>query len=296
MTIEPFLTVFTPTYNRAHTLPQLYASLCRQTAKAFIWLIVDDGSTDDTKAVVQSWIDEGIISIVYHKQENGGKQRALNTGVKLCTTECFLCVDSDDYLIDDAVNLLSESWLEVRDNPSVSGIIAMHGLDAQTPVGTFLPKDIKFSPLTDLYLKHGFSGDTKLMFRTAILSQFPYDVVEGEKFIPENYVYLQIDQKYTMYLVHKIIGIGGYQEDGYSKSIHKVIYKNPKSYMKVKKLSMDLAPSTKYRFMNAINLLSAYFIIHRKERNFAWNLYTLAAYVPGLLLYAIRFSKYAREA
>lgn len=295
MVTEPFLTVFTPTYNRAHTLPQLYASLCRQSCKLFMWLIVDDGSSDTTEVLVQSWISQGNIIIKYYKQENGGKQRAHNTGVAHCETECFLCVDSDDYLVDDAVQILSDSWLKVRDNSSVSGIIAMHGINHNEPIGNFLPKEITFSPLTDLYRKHGFSGDTKLMFRTAILRQFPYEVAEGEKFIPENYAYLQIDQKYTMYLVHKIIGIGGYQEDGYSKSIHKVIYRNPKSYMKVKKLSMDLAPTSKYKFLNAINLLSAYFIVHQKERNFSWNGYTLAAYLPGFLLYMIRFKKYAHE-
>jgi glycosyltransferase involved in cell wall biosynthesis len=269
--------------------------LCRQTCKTFIWLIVDDGSTDDTEAVVQSWIAEGIIKIRYLKQENGGKQRAHNTGVRFCTTECFICVDSDDYLTDDAVMTLSESWLKVRDNSSVSGIVAMRGFDSLKPLGAFLPKDVTFSPLTDLYLKHNFYGDTELMFRTTILQQYPYDVVEGEKFIPENYVYMQIDQRYTMYLLHKIIGIGGYQEDGYTKSIHKIIYRNPKSYMKVKKLSMDLAPSAKYRFMNAINLLSAYFITNGKERNFSWNQYTVSAFFPGLLLYLIRFRKYSRN-
>ncbi|MEA4866748.1 MAG: glycosyltransferase family 2 protein [Sphaerochaeta sp.] len=296
MVNDPFLTVFTPTYNRAHTLPQLYASLCRQCCKSFIWLIVDDGSTDTTELLVQSWIVEGKIAIKYYKQENGGKQRAHNTGVALSETECFLCVDSDDYLVDDAIQVLSDSWLDVRENSSVSGIIAMRGINQDEPIGSFLPKGILFSPLTELYQKHGFSGDTELMFRTSILRQFPYDVAEGEKFIPENYAYLQIDQQYTMYLVHKIIGIGGYQEDGYSKSIHKVIYKNPKSYMKVKKLSMDLAPTSKYKFLNAINLLSAYFIVHRKQRNFSWNGYTLAAYLPGFLLYMIRFKKYAHEA
>lgn len=292
MTDLPFLTIFTPTYNRAHTLGQLYASLCQQTCKEFMWLIVDDGSTDETETLVASWISEGKIRIMYHKQANGGKQRAHNTGVALCQTEAFQCVDSDDYLIDQATEYIHETWKTIHGNESVSGIIALKGYDDHTPMGKALPKGIRYSPLTELYWKHGFTGETSLIYRTTVLRKFPYEVAEGEKFIAESYAYLQIDQEFTMVLLDKIINICGYLEDGYTKSIHKVIYHNPKSYMKLKKLSMDLAPDAKLRFADAIRLLSAYFILHRRERNFPWNLYTTAAYLPGYVLYLYRFSRY----
>lgn len=295
MASEIFLSIFTPTFNRAHTLGQLYASLCRQTSDQFIWLIVDDGSTDDTESLVKTWMTEGKIRIVYHKQANGGKQRAFNTGVQLCATDCFFCVDSDDYLTDNAVESICHAWMSICDNMSLSGIIALKGHDIHTPMSTPFPAGIQFSPLSELYVKHKFSGETALVYRTSILRKFPYEVAEGEKFIAENYVYMQIDQSFSMLLLDKIINICGYLEDGYTKHIFRVIYNSPRSYMKLKILSMDLAPSIRIRFIHAIALLSAYFILRKKERNFPWNLYTIAAYLPGYLIYLHRFRKYARQ-
>src|SRR5690606_35774747 len=96
------ITVFTPTYNRAHLLPRLYESLCRQTSKDFLWLVIDDGSVDNTKEIVQSWIKENIIQIEYHFKENGGMHTGHNMAIKNIKTELCMCVDSDDYLLDDS--------------------------------------------------------------------------------------------------------------------------------------------------------------------------------------------------
>lgn len=295
MSHDPFLTIFTPTYNRAYILPQLYESLRRQDSSDFVWMIIDDGSSDETEHLVQKWIDEHLLSIVYHKQENGGKQRAHNKAVSLAVTECFLCVDSDDFLTDDAVRTLKQAWDMVRDHQRVSGVIAMKGYDANTPMSSALPKGIEFSPLTKLYQRYGFSGETVLMYRTALLKQYPYDVADGEKFISESYVYVQIDRLYTMYIVPKILNICGYQEDGYTKNIYKIIVRNPISYMRLKKMSMDLSSSPKYKMYSAINLLSAYFILKRRHKNFQWSIYTLLAYLPGYFLYRIRFSKQVKN-
>ena len=104
------LTVFTPTYNRAYTLGRLYESLCRQSNKNFEWLVVDDGSKDGTEELIKSWQSEEKISIRYIYQENGGKMRAHNRGVKSTETELFVCVDSDDYLVDDGIEKILSFW------------------------------------------------------------------------------------------------------------------------------------------------------------------------------------------
>ena len=104
------LTVCTPTYNRAHTLPRLYESLVRQTSQDFEWLVVDDGSTDNTRELVDGWVAEGRIRIRYVYKENGGKPSAHNLGVRLAAGELFFCVDSDDYLTDNAVELILSAW------------------------------------------------------------------------------------------------------------------------------------------------------------------------------------------
>ena len=119
------LTVFTPTFNRAYTLDNTYRSLVRQPNKSFIWLIVDDGSTDNTKAVVDDWICENKISIEYHYQENAGKMVAHNWASQLCKTELFLCLDSDDQLTDTAVEDVISFWEKHRnDRDDLLGIIA----------------------------------------------------------------------------------------------------------------------------------------------------------------------------
>ena len=101
--MEKRITVFTPTYNRKYILPKLYDSLCCQERKDFLWLIVDDGSTDGTEELVRQWMSDSVLDIEYHYQENRGKMAAHNEGVRLCTTELFVCVDSDDLLASPSV-------------------------------------------------------------------------------------------------------------------------------------------------------------------------------------------------
>lgn len=295
MPFKKILTIFTPTYNRAYILPKLYESLVSQTCGDFKWLLVDDGSTDETEELVAKWISDSLLEIKYVKQENGGKQRAHNRAVSLCDTELFLCVDSDDYLIDTAVESFIEAWNPIREDYSVSGIIALKGYDFMTPIGTGLPKGVVFSPLSHLYQKYGYKGETALLYRSSILKNYSYDVAAGEKFITESYIYMQIDQKYRMYILNKILNICGYQEDGYTKNIYKVIYNNPISYMRLKKLSMDLSSSLKFKYLNAINLISASFIVGSKEKNFRWDRYTLPAILPGYIVYILRFKRFKKN-
>lgn len=134
------LTIFTPTYNRAHTLPVLYESLKSQTSRDFVWLIVDDGSTDATQELVESWIALAEVPIRYFLTKNGGKARAHNFAVDRLDTELFLCVDSDDYLLPRAVSLLLERWTVLRADESLAGVIFLRGSDATTPIGTFMPQ------------------------------------------------------------------------------------------------------------------------------------------------------------
>ena len=123
----PTLTVFTPTYNRADKLKRVYESLKRQTDKDFCWLIVDDGSADDTVGAVASMKEEKIVDITMIHRENGGKMRAHNTGVTACDTELFLCLDSDDWLTDTAVRDILDAWQDIRGRDEYAGIIAYKG-------------------------------------------------------------------------------------------------------------------------------------------------------------------------
>lgn len=245
------LTIFTPTYNRAYILEKLYISLTVQNNKKFRWLIVDDGSNDNTEELVKKWKEEKKIDIKYFRQENGGKQRAHNKGVELCDTELFLCVDSDDYIVKDSVDTILEKWKEVCGNKKVAGIIALRGKDEKNPLGTEMPKR-KYSTLGDLYSKYKFRGDTSLVYRTDILKQFPYWVANGEKFIGEGYVYQQIDQNYYMALLPEIIIVCTYLNDGYTKNVRKLTKDNPVSYTELKRMTICCSKKWSERFYHTI--------------------------------------------
>ena len=122
------VTVFTPTYNRAYTLERLYNSLVEQTNNSFVWLIVDDGSTDNTAQLVNKFIAENKINIQYHCQENAGKSQAHNKGVALCETELFVCVDSDDYLAPNAIERVTHHWNYAKSLENCIGIFALRSL------------------------------------------------------------------------------------------------------------------------------------------------------------------------
>lgn len=281
------LTVFTPTYNRAYILEQAYKSLINQTNKSFVWLIVDDGSTDNTESLVKEWIKEDKIEIKYYKQKNGGKQRAYNKAIKLTNSELFICLDSDDYFTEYAIEILLNSWEKIKDMNKVAGIIALRGLNEKNPIGTYMPQNVTFSTLRGLYDKYGFKGDTALLYRTKILKKFPFKVAEGEKFIGEDYVYDQIDQNYEMYLLNEIIYICEYLDDGYTSNVRKLIRNNPKSYMLLNKQKINFSDNIKSKFINTVKYLVGGIL--NKERNLIKNspnkILAFLAFLPAYLYF-----------
>ena len=226
--LEKKLTVFTPTYNRAYLLPQLYKSLTEQTSKAFTWIIVDDGSTDDTGSLVSGWINEQVIDIVYIKQENGGKMKAHNVGVEHTKTELFVCVDSDDWLVPTSVEMIINEWskLSQESKSRIAGIIAYRGKNEYEVMETAFPTGCSESGLYQLY-EAGFRGETTLIFKTEIIKRYPFPIIEGEKFITEAYIYDQIDWKYSYYLLPVIIIVCEYRNDGLTRNSLKLKFENP---------------------------------------------------------------------
>ena len=160
------LTIFTPAYNRAHTIGRTYESLCRQTCKDFEWLIVDDGSKDNTRELVEGWIAENKIPIRYIYQQNQGMHGAHNTAYRNITTELNTCIDSDDYMPDDAVEKIVTFWKEHGSN-EVAGII---GLDADFQgniIGTIF---IEKQTTLGIFYAQGGKGDKKMFYRSEIIN------------------------------------------------------------------------------------------------------------------------------
>ncbi|MED3866666.1 glycosyltransferase family 2 protein [Priestia megaterium] len=251
------LTVFTPTYNRAYCIHQCYESLKRQTCKDFIWLIIDDGSTDNTKGIIKGWIDENIIQIKYHWQDNQGMHGAHNTAYDLIDTELNVCIDSDDYMPDDAVEKIIDTWKKYGNN-EVSGIIALDANHKNEIIGTRLPQHIKRSTLFDLYNKYGVTGDKKLVYRTELTKQYPYPLFENERYVGLAYKYHMIDKQYEMILMNEIICCVEYLEDGSSRNMLHQYRKNPRGFAFYRKEMMKLPfGSSSFKFRQAIHYVSS---------------------------------------
>ncbi len=245
------VTVFTPTYNRAHLLGKLYKSMLSQTNKSFVWLIVDDGSTDETRNVVESFKSENKIEIDYIYQKNAGKHVAHNTGVLACETDIFYCVDSDDYLSDDCIEIIIKNWNKVEKDDLLAGIIALKEDFTKNKVITKMPKDINRASIYKLYYKYGFKGDAAIVFKTKILKNYLFPVFKDEKFVTEGAVYDLISKNYEMLLLNQVIYYYEYLDDGYSANIRKVHLKSPKGYIFFLKQRIKIAIS-KEEYKNAI--------------------------------------------
>jgi len=287
------VTVFTPAYNRGYILYRCYEGLKRQTCGDFEWLIVDDGSTDNTGEIVEKWMKEDIVGIRYFKRENGGKQRAHNYGVELCETELFICVDSDDYLTDNAIKNFVSHWETLKDKDHISGIAAIKGYDEHTPIGGCLfPGNVQTSTLLDLYRKHKFKGETALLYRTDILKQFKFDVADGEKFIGESYVYSQIDQKYSMSLLPEILNICEYFPDGYTANIFKIIKENPIGYKLLNKQAVTYSVAFKEKYINTMKYVIGCKLCGENCFNQTPSkIFTVLTYIPAVFFCWKRYGK-----
>lgn len=233
------LTIFTPAYNRAHTLHRTYESLLSQDCKDFVWLIVDDGSTDNTAELVKTWQkkDNGF-EIRYVYKENGGMHTAHNTAYENIDTELNICIDSDDRLADNAVKKILDKWNSVKD----CGYAGIIGLDADFNgeiIGKGFPDDLKETTLMGYYANGG-SGDKKLVYRTDIIKKYPpYPVFEKEKYVSLAYKYRLIDQSYKLSVLNEVLCNVEYQPDGSSNSMLKQYLNNPKGFAFWRKVCMQ---------------------------------------------------------
>lgn len=257
MTDNIILTIFTPAYNRAHTLPRTYESLCRQTCKAFIWLIVDDGSTDGTAELVRHWqADDNGFEIRYIYKENGGMHTAHNTAYENINTELNTCIDSDDKLAPGAVEKILKKWEQVRDR-GYAGII---GLDADFNgkiIGKGFPSGMSETSVIGYYASGG-SGDKKLVYRTDVIQQYPpYPVFPGEKYVSLSYKYRLIDQTYQMAVLDDVLCNVEYQPDGSSNSMWRQYLKNPNGFAFWRKVCMTYPTSKKRMVVDAVHYCSS---------------------------------------
>lgn len=261
----PTLTIFTPTNNRAYSLHLCYESLCRQTSKDFCWLVIDDGSTDNTRELVEGWKKENKIPITYCYQENQGMHGAHNAAYRLIETELNTCIDSDDYMPDDAVEKIVDFWKQ-HGSKEVAGIIALDVDFSGNLIGTRLPEGVERTTLSGFY-NHGGRGDKKLIYRTEVINSYPeYPLFKGEKYVSLAYKYELIDQDYELLTLNEPVCCVNYQPDGSTMNMYRQYIRNPQGFAFIRKQSMVMAPTAKRRFMEAIHYVSSSIMLH--NRNF----------------------------
>lgn len=260
------LTIFTPAYNRAYTLHKCYESLKRQTSDDFVWLIIDDGSTDNTKELVEKWIDEDRVPIRYHYQKNQGMHGAHNTAYSLIETELNVCIDSDDYLTDQAVENIVSFWKKNKCK-NLAGIAALDGLSETKVLGDEFPEEVRESTYWDIYHKYHLRGDKKLIYRTDLIKENPYPIFEGEKYVGLAYKYAKLDDNYQLALLNEIVCIVEYMEDGSSRNMLRQYRNNPRGFKFIRLEDMrNPRASIKFKFKSCIHYVSSCLIL--KEKNF----------------------------
>lgn len=231
------ITVFTPTYNRAHLLPRLYESLFKQAFKDFEWVIVDDGSVDDTKEVVDKFLvhsfqflddsDKALFPIRYFYQENGGKHRAINRGVKEAKGELFFIADSDDILPSNALETVVGIYQDIKGDSSFAGVCGLDGTFEGKVIGSGLPQDVIDDTSIAVRFKLGVTGDMMEVFRTEVLREFPFPEIKGERFCPEVLVWNRIASKYKLRYFNQVIYLAEYQNDGITAGIVRARMNSP---------------------------------------------------------------------
>lgn len=227
------ITVFTPSYNRKKELKLLYKSLVKQNIKDFEWLIVDDGSSDGTSDYIDKLKQENKININYIYKENGGKQSAYNRGLDEAKGDIFLCIDSDDILMDNVLSKIEIDFDKIKADDKIGGIAYVQSYisDKNKIIGTKFPEDEMEDTYFNIYHKHKVTGDKLIVLKTKVAKEYYFPLIKGEKFIPEALIFNRISLKYKLKFINRIMACKEYLEGGYSNNYFNLVKRNPKGNM-----------------------------------------------------------------
>lgn len=264
MNYKYLVTIFTPTYNRAELLKRLYESLKEQSDKDFEWIIVDDGSKDNTKEVVQGFIKEKIIPIKYLKKENEGKHIAINVGCDMAEGELFFIVDSDDYIPKEAIEEVKRDWKKYRNNTGIAGLVYLKAWENGNLMGRKFEKDEFISNHVKEYNKGGVWGEKLKILRTEIFRKNKFPKYENEKYVGEHVLWIEVSRKYDLVYINKVLYIAEYLEDGLTMAGRKLRIENPLGGIKGAQVLMQKDMCLKLRIKNNL-LYSAYSFFAEKS-------------------------------
>lgn len=287
------ITVFTPTYNRAYTLRKLYESLCRQRFRDFEWLVVDDGSCDNTPDLLATFCREGCIALRVFRQENSGKHIAINKGVQEARGELFFIVDSDDYLSDDALETMWHYYRDIQDDERFVGLSGVRA----TPDGKRIGGEVDFETLDctilDFTFKYHYRGDMAEAYKTAVMRRFPFPVIPGEKFCGESLIWNRIAQVGMLRYTNAKWYICEYRPDGLTAHITQVRMHSPRYAMLLYAEQARYRTNALFRLKSLINFWR-FAVLSRsswQERIAMVGWAALPLLLPGYLLHLRDISK-----
>jgi glycosyltransferase involved in cell wall biosynthesis len=281
-------TVFTPTFNRRATLEAAYRSLAAQTFRDFEWLVVDDGSTDDTQDFVASLSVEADFRVVYHYQANAGKHVALNRAAELAAGRLFATLDSDDEYVPTALERFLHHWDSIPDRDGFAGVVALCADRRGDVIGTPFPADVLDSDFLEIRSRYGVTGDKAGFTTTASVREFPFPEFPGERFVTEALVYNRVARRYRVRCVNEVLMIKEYRPGGISARGRAVLARSARStrLYHAEALELDALPARE-RFRHRANHVR--FSLHAglparppATRTLAY----AAAYPLGFALYA----------
>lgn len=292
-----FLSILTPTYNRGNLLSKCYKSLKEQSLKDFEWVIIDDGSTDNTNEYIKKCIEEDEFPIRYFKKDNGGKHTALNLGFIECRGKLTIILDSDDILLPNAVEIIKKVWKENENIYKLGSMSFLRGDKDKKPIGDLFPEEKFLSNHIECRFNLGITGDKSEVYVTDILKEYQFPVFKNEKFMSEDIIWTKMGKKFKTLYINKVIYITEYLEGGLTKTGRKLRIKCPLGGIEAHKEYLSNDFKLKIRIKHSL-IYIAYSFFAKKS---IWSIVSKSEYkiliilniIPGYLLY--KYWKYKYE-
>ncbi len=298
------LSILTATYNRGKFLKRLYESILNNLIDDMDveWLIMDDGSTDDTNEVVQEFQPKKNFEIKLYKQENQGKMNAINNLMEYITGELCIECDSDDFFAENALKIINNKYKIIQENQNLYALVFLKNEYKGKLSGNYFFNENIDTTMFDLYFKKNITGEKIIIYNSSIRKKYKYLVEEGEKFCTEARLHHQMDQKYKIRCYNEVLIEGEYQADGYTSNMNKIFVENPKGFYEyfkeILKLDMSNVILKKRIYVIKHYILFAYLSkskIKLSDVNSIINKYLIIVmYIPGILKSVLFTKKYGR--
>lgn len=280
--------ILTATYNRAKCLPKLYESLIKNKSSNYEieWLIMDDGSKDETENLIKDYIAKNEIEIKFFKQQNQGKMTAINNLAQYVTGEIWIECDSDDYFTDGAFDKIKDLYEKNKERKDIYAFAFLKIDQNGNNMGNTFKKEE--TTMFDLYFKDGGTGEKALAFITEVRKKYRYELEHNERFVTEARMYHKMDKDYKMICNNEYMMVCEYQEEGYTKNIDKEFVNNPFGYYMyfyeiLNDMDMKGVSFGKRLYVIKHFILFGYLTGQRRKKvkNIVNNIFIIVLWIPG---------------